>query len=201
MKVLYRQDHRCRQAEPLDQRQHGLQDPKPERRRLDERQRAPDRVAVPDEQVANLRSLRVRCCRVKVQRLDQCPEGPVSLQLRRCSDAGLEAQSSRAVQDFDHKPRLPNPRLALDEADLAGPFGGPAEQRLQGGQLCGAPYKRHSSRRRSHHPRKFLVGVSRGAQPRRMRSFMTASPGADCIGPRSVDTGITGTAERTESTC
>ena len=135
VKVLHRQNHRRGQAEPLNQRQHSFQDPEPERRRLGERQRAPDRVAVPDEQVTDFRALRIRRRGAKVQGLDQRPEGPISIQLRRRPDVGLEPQSSGTLQDFSQKPRLTDPRLALDEADLAGAFGRPAEQRLQGGQL------------------------------------------------------------------
>ena len=93
VKVLHRQNHRRRQAEPLHERQHGLQDPEPERRRVGKCQgAAPNSFAVSDEQVADLRSLRVRRCRVKVQGLHQRPKGPVALQLRGRSDIGLEAK-------------------------------------------------------------------------------------------------------------
>ena len=103
VKVLHRQNHRRRQAEPLHERQHGLQDPEPERRRVGKCQgAAPNSFAVSDEQVADLRSLRVRRCGVKVQGLHQRPKGPVTLQLRRRPDIGLEAKPSSAVQDFGH---------------------------------------------------------------------------------------------------
>jgi hypothetical protein len=103
VKVLHHQDHWRREAEPLHERQHGFQDPEPERRRVGKCQgAAPNSFAVSDEQVADLRSLRVRRCGVEVQGLHQRPKRPVPLQLRGRPDIGLEAKPSAAVQDFGH---------------------------------------------------------------------------------------------------
>jgi hypothetical protein len=105
VKILHRNDHRRRQREPLHQRQHGFQDSEPECRRLGKRQPgAFDRVTVPNEQVADLRSFRIRRRGVKVKGLHQRPEWPFSLQLRRRPDEGLEPKSSGSVQDLSQKP-------------------------------------------------------------------------------------------------
>ena len=85
-------------------------------------------VAVPDEQVADLRSFRIRRRGVKVEGFDQRPKGPVSLQLCRRSDVGLEPKSSGPVQHLSQKPGFPNPSLTLNERDLARALGGLMKQ-------------------------------------------------------------------------
>jgi hypothetical protein len=181
LKILYRNDRRGRQGEALHQRQHGFQDSEPKRRRLGKRPGgASDRVAVPDEQMADLRSVWIRRGGVKVEGLDQCAEGPVSLQFCRHSDVGLAPEVSSALQGFGHEPALPDPGLALDEGDLAGALGCPAEQLVQGVQLRGAARKGQGSRRRGRHWRRSQVDVSLGGDSCRTRCFTTASPaGAD----------------------
>jgi hypothetical protein len=129
VKVLYSDDRRRRQREPLHQRQHGFQDSEPECRRLGKRQPgAFDRVAVPNEKVADLRSFRIRRRGVKVEGFHQRSEWPFPLQLRRRSDVGLKSKSSGSVQHLRQKPRLPDPSLALDERDLARALGGTDEK-------------------------------------------------------------------------
>jgi hypothetical protein len=201
VKILHGNDCRRRKAEPLHQRQHCFQDSEPKRWRLGKRRHGAHRwVPVADEQAADLRSFRIRGRGVKVKGLHQRPERPVSLQLRRRPDEGLEPMGSGSVQDFGHKPGLPDPSLTFDEGDLARAFGGPAEQLVQGDQLRGTADKGRASRERGHHPSGSYAGVPLGRQSRRARCFTAASP--RCGGLLSQSSGgCTGMAATHHRTC